>query len=252
MADFFLINLYLVNRFQTIVISMILKPGKLLVATAYPDPPFDIEPGDGFDGDLIKEICRILNLQLVQIKYEGENFNDIFLGLANKEYDVVISGTTITPNRSKQVLFSNPYLEFNQGIAVNTELKPNVSSFEDLKGLVAGIQKGNTSDEVAQDLLRKKILSDIKYYAYNEIELAIQDLSAGKIGLVIKLYPVISSLIRNYTNLAVPLQAETHEKLGIAVAKDNFKLRDKVNLILADLMQNGTLSRLQHKWISTT
>ncbi|HAT8190184.1 TPA: amino acid ABC transporter substrate-binding protein, partial [Legionella pneumophila] len=52
MADFFLINLYLVNRFQTIVISMILKPGKLLVATAYPDPPFDIEPGDGFDGDL--------------------------------------------------------------------------------------------------------------------------------------------------------------------------------------------------------
>lgn len=108
MADFFLINLYLVNRFQTIVISMILKPGKLLVATAYPDPPFDIEPGDGFDGDLIKEICRILNLQLVQIKYEGENFNDIFLGLANKEYDVVISGTTITPNRSKQVLFRIP------------------------------------------------------------------------------------------------------------------------------------------------
>lgn len=117
---------------------------------------------------------------------------------------------------------------------------------------MAGIQKGNTSDEVAQDLLRKNILSDIKYYAYNEIELAIQDLSAGKIGLVIKLYPVISCLIRNYTNLAVPLQAETHEKLRIAVAKDNFKLRDKVNLILADLMQNGTLSRLQHKWISTT
>lgn len=117
---------------------------------------------------------------------------------------------------------------------------------------MAGIQKGNTSDEVAQDLLRKNILSDIKYYAYNEIELAIQDLSAGKIGLVIKLYPVISCLIRNHTNLAVPLQAETHEKLGIAVAKDNFKLRDKVNLILADLIQNGTLSRLQHKWISTT
>ncbi|MCW8395353.1 transporter substrate-binding domain-containing protein [Legionella sp. PATHC039] len=120
------------------------------------------------------------------------------------------------------------------------------------KLLVAGIQKANTSDEVAQDLLRKNILSDIKYYEYNEIELAIQDLSAGKIGLVLKLYPVISCLIRNYTKLAVPLQAETHEKLGIAVAKDNFKLRDKVNLILVDLMQNGTLSRLQHKWISTT
>lgn len=132
-----------------------------------------------------------------------------------------------------------------QTIVISMILKPR-------KLLVAGIQKGNTSDEVAQDLLRKNILSDIKYYAYNEIESAIQDLSAVKIGLVLKLYSVISCLIRNYTNLAVPLQAESHEKLGIAVAKDNFKLRDKVNLILVDLMQNGTLSRLQHKWISTT
>lgn len=132
-----------------------------------------------------------------------------------------------------------------QTIVISMILKPR-------KLLVAGIQKGNTSDEVAQDLLRKNILSDIKYYAYNEIESAIQDLSAVKIGLVLKLYSVISCLIRNYTNLAVPLQAESHEKLGIAVAKDNFKLRDKVNLILVNLMQNGTLSRLQHKWISTT
>lgn len=228
---------------------MTLIPGKLLVATAYPDPPFDIENSSGFDGDLMKEICQILNLEFVQIQYQGENFNDIFLGLANKKYDVVISGTTITQDRAKRVLFSDPYLEFNQGIAVNTKLNPKVNSFDDLRGLVAGIQKGNTSDEVAKELLRKNILRDIKYYGYNEIELAIRDLAAGKIGLVIKLYPVISYLVQNYPELRVPLQAETHEKLGIAFAKDNFKLRDQVNNILSELIENGTLSALKQKWL---
>ena len=229
-------------------LSLVLQSGKLLVASAFPDPPFDIE-GGGFDADLMKEICKRLNLEFVQLKFKGDNFNDIFLGLQKKEYDAVISGTTITPERSQIVLFSDPYLEFNQGIAVNTKLTPNVRTLEDLNGLVAGIQKGNTSDKVAKELLAKKIISDVKYYAYKEIELALKDLEAGNVGLIIKLYPVLQNFILNYPTLSVVLQVPTHEKLGIAFSKDNNKLQRSVSSILFQLSKDGTLEQLKGKWL---
>ena len=105
------------------------NPGTLIVASAYPDPPFDLmENGSatGFDIELIRAICAQLGLSLRPVPYSGDDFNGIFEGLAHRSCDAVISGTTITPERSRIVQFSQPYLEFNQGIAVNRRLTPHV------------------------------------------------------------------------------------------------------------------------------
>jgi ABC-type amino acid transport substrate-binding protein len=61
------------------------------------------------------------------------------------------------------VLFSQPYLEFNQGIAVNKRATPDVASTADLRGLTAGIQSGNTSDLVARRLLAQGDIAGIRY-----------------------------------------------------------------------------------------
>jgi polar amino acid transport system substrate-binding protein len=112
--------------------AMTLKTGTLSVATAFPNPPWDVynsktgETG-GFDIELISAISEQMNLTLNKIQYKGENFNNIFDGLSNRSYDVVISGTTITPERSQIALFSKPYLEFSQTIAVNRQKAPKVS-----------------------------------------------------------------------------------------------------------------------------
>jgi polar amino acid transport system substrate-binding protein len=122
-------------------------PGTLIVASAYPDPPFDVleeDEASGFDIELMRAICSQLRLTLRPVRYSGDDFNGIFHGLATGSYDAVISGTTITPERSAVALFSQPYLEFNQGVAVNRRLTPNVASVGDLRGLTAGIQSGNS------------------------------------------------------------------------------------------------------------
>jgi len=126
-----------------------LHPRALIVASAYPDPPFDLmENGTatGFDIELMRAICAHLGLALRPVPYAGDDFNGIFDGLANRSCDAVISGTTITPERCAIALFSQPYLEFNQGVAVNRRVTPNIASVADLRGLTAGIQSGNTSD----------------------------------------------------------------------------------------------------------
>jgi polar amino acid transport system substrate-binding protein len=231
----------------------LLKPGVLTVASAYPDPPFDVSAGDyrsGFDIELMRHICRMLDLRLQTIAYTGSNFNGIFDGLARREYDAVISGTTITPERAQTVLFSKPYLDFGQGVAVNRTAHPNVHSVNDLKGLIAGIQQGNTSELPARKLVAEGILASIRFYPYDGILHALDDLEANRIGCVIKLHPVITELVRNHPKLYVPLEIPTHEKLGIAFAKGNTQLCATVNEALDTLTKNGTLEALKQRWIT--
>jgi polar amino acid transport system substrate-binding protein len=228
-----------------------IKPGTLIVASAYPDPPFELiedgQPG-GFDIELMRTICAALGLALQPVRYSGDDFNGIFDGLEGRSCDAVISGTTITPERAARVLFSQPYLEFNQGIAVNRRLSPSASSTADLRGLTAGIQSGNTSDFVAKRLLAEGAIAGIKYYPYHGIVAALDDLEGGRIGLVIKLFPVISWLVKDRPQLAVAMQVPTHEQLGIAFAKDNRELCDTVDGALAKLRDNGEFARLRARW----
>jgi Bacterial extracellular solute-binding proteins, family 3 len=109
-------------------------------------------------------ICRQMGLTLEPVRFTGTNFNDIFDYLEHGTCDAVISGTTITPERSAIVLFSQPYLEFDQGVAVNRLLTPSVSAVAGLHGLTAGIQQGNTSDAVAKRWLAENAIAGIRYY----------------------------------------------------------------------------------------
>ena len=79
---------------------------------------------------------------------------------------------------------------------------------------------------------------------------ALDDLEAGRIGLVIKLFPVISWLVRDRPQLHVAMQVPTGEKLGIAFANDCADLCDAVDSAIQTLRGNGTFARLQARWLS--
>jgi hypothetical protein len=73
---------------------------------------------------------------------------------------------------------------------------------------------------------------------------ALDDLEMGKVELVIKLFPVISWLIKDRPELEVAMDVPTHEKLGIAFALDNVELCDVIN----DALQ--TLEKTMANWQS--
>jgi polar amino acid transport system substrate-binding protein len=233
--------------------SATFNPGTLVVASACPDPPFELMENGvaaGFDIQLMQAVSVQMGLSLKRVRFTGDNFNDIFDGLENGTWDVVISGTTITPDRSARVLFSQPYAEFNQGVAINRQRTPNVSSAGDLRGLTAGIQSGNTSDAVARCWLAEGLIAGIHYYPYDGIATALDDLVAGRIGFVVKLFPVISWLVKNRPQLSVAMQVPTHEQIGIAYARHNVTLRDQVERAIETLRANGEFARLQAHWFS--
>jgi polar amino acid transport system substrate-binding protein len=149
--------------------ELTLEPGVLRVASAFPDPPFEVTidgKETGFDRELMRFLCDDLGFTLRPVRYAGYDFNGNFEGLSDGSYDAVISGTTITPERERVALFSDPYLEFDQGLAVNVRRDPRIKSLDDLRGRVVGIQVGNTSDLVARKLLAEDTIGDIKYYPH--------------------------------------------------------------------------------------
>jgi ABC-type amino acid transport substrate-binding protein len=227
--------------------------GKLLkVGSALPDPPFEFAGKggpEGFDIALMRHIMAKLGRDWRLVPYKGTDFNGIFAGLNDGSYDCVASGTTITPGRQAIADFCSSYAVSGQSLVVDTTRHPNVRGIDDLKGLVIGVQKGNTSQPVADKLVADGRAARVRVYAYDEIETALGDLSTGGCDAFMKLAPVTHWFVRDLPKLAVVETGITREILGVCVRKGNTALRDAINAAQAALAKDGTLGALIKQWL---
>jgi polar amino acid transport system substrate-binding protein len=224
----------------------------LKVGAALPDPPFELMTKDGpagFDIALMQRIAGKLGRKWQLVRYDGSDFNGIFAGLDRGTYDCVASGTTITEGREKLADFCAPYVVSGQSLVVDTTRYPNVRSIDDLKGLVIGVQKGNTSEPVADKLVAEHRAARVRVYAYDAIETALDDLSTGGCDAFMKLAPVTAWFVRDRPKLKVVQAGITTERLGICVRKGNTTLRTAIGEAQASLMADGTIAALVKQWL---
>ena len=224
----------------------------LRVGAALPDPPFEFTGKDGpagFDIELMRRIAAKIGRTWQLVPYTGADFNGIFAGLGDGRYDCVASGTTITPGRQSIADFCAPYCVSGQSLVVDKARHPNVHSIDDLKGLVIGVQQGNTSQPVADKLVAEKRAAGVKVYAYDEIETALGDLSTGGCDAFMKLAPVTHWFVRDRPRLAVVQTGITRELLGVCVRKGDTALRDAIDAAQAALARDGTLGALIKQWL---
>lgn len=73
-------------------------------------PPFESMDANnqivGFDIDLAHALCKQMQAECT---FTNHAFDSLIPALKFKKYDAVISGMDITPERSKQVAFTDPY-----------------------------------------------------------------------------------------------------------------------------------------------
>jgi lysine-arginine-ornithine-binding protein len=218
------------------------KSGELRVGTDATYPPFEsAEGGDftGFDIDLAKAIARELG---VKARFINAGFDGIFPALQNGTFDAVMSSVTITPERSASMLFSDPYYDSGQLIAVS-ESTQGVSSPDDLKGKRVGVQINTT----AQFELEKK--EGVTVAKYNTIDLALLDLRNRRIDAVVGDAPVLKYMIfQSFRELKTVGRRFTDEKFGIAVAQGNEDLRDAINAAIKKIKETGEYNQIHEKW----
>jgi polar amino acid transport system substrate-binding protein len=124
-----------------------------------------------------------------------------------------------------------------------------VHGIGDLKGLVIGVQEGNTSQPVADKLVAEHRAARVRVYAYDEIEKALDDLSSGGCDAFMKLAPVTAWFVRDRPKLKVLQTGITAERLGICVRKGNAALHDAISKAQAALAADGTLAALIKQWL---
>jgi len=229
-----------------------IEPGSLLIATSSPFPPFAVErdgTDSGFDAELMRAVCGQLGLRWSLVRVEGSDYNGIFDGLRTGDYDAVVAATTITSGREMVALFSEPYLDVDQALLVDSTAGVHITSTDDLATEVVGAETGRTSETVADELLDAGRVRDVRRYACGGVVAAIEDLLAGRVAGLIALAPVASWFAREHEELSVVQMVSTGEQLGVAFAPGNVTLRDAVNEALETCRRDGVLERLVRRWM---
>ncbi len=217
---------------------------------ALPDPPFNgMAGGGGLDVDLMDAVGAAMGVAVDVLAYEGSDFNGIFDELAAGVYDCVIAGTTVTPERARRSAFAPPYLVSGQSLAVNTARFPTVRSVDDLAELTIGVQRGNTSQPIAERLVAQGKAKGVRVYDYGGIRSALSDLTNGGCDAFMKLGPVLTELVRSVVDVEVVQRGISREDIAIAVALGDDPTLAAITAAQAELEADGTLQAMRRKWL---
>jgi polar amino acid transport system substrate-binding protein len=230
------------------------SPGKLIVGFDLPAPGFwnghatgtTIRNPTGFEAALSQAIAKKLAISKVQ--YFHAPFGGLF-SPAPKKYDFAFEEVTITAQRAKVVSFSTPYFDANQGVLIRKGLaKP--TSVAALKKLQLCAQSTTTGLAYIQHKLRpaKKALvySASSSAAFDAVE-------AGKCDALILDVPIVVSQSKKKPGAygGVIGQIVTHEGYGAVMDKGS-KLKPLLDGAINALKADGTIKRLQQKWLPFT
>jgi len=218
------------------------KSGELRVGTDATYPPFETAEGGqytGFDIDLANAIAREMNVRAV---FTNSGFDGIFPALQNGTFDIVISAVTITPERSATMLFSDPYINAGQLLAVHNDTQ-GIEKPDDLTGKRIGVQINTT----AQFDFEKR--TGVEVVKYDSVALALTDLRNKRIDAVVGDAPVLRYMIlQSFRDLKTIGRQFTDEKLGIVLARDSDDLRRAVNAALWRVIESGEYDRIHQQW----
>ena len=225
---------------------------ELLVGGTEPSfAPFEFPEKDskeftGFDMDLIRAIAKEMGYKKCTIKNMG--FDALIPAINAGNIDVSIAGFSITEERKKQVIFSQPYYKSGLAFVVRKDVN-DVKKFEDLKGKTIAVQLGTTGALYGEKLKDKG--SVVK--TFNTSDLACMELKNKGADAVISDLPVLQYFLKNggseYAKLAgEPLTAEDY---GIVISKKNPELAKGIDKALDALKKNGTYDKLYEKWFGS-
>jgi polar amino acid transport system substrate-binding protein len=198
----------------------------------------------GFDIDLMNAIADAAGFD---VEFQNTAWDGIFAGLANRDYDAVISSVTITEDRQRTMDFSTPYVNAGQVLIVRQDAPSGWTTLDDLAGESVGAQIGTTGAiEIDNN-------DNVDLRTYDEIGLAIEDLAQGRIAGVVADAPIAADFVLQNENYKQSLQIVgepfTDEYYGVAVRKGNDEVLDLINAGLEVVLNDGTVEELKDKWL---
>lgn len=204
--------------------------------------PFAMRKPDGsyvgYEIDMVKAFAKSLGAKasFVDTKWEG-----IIPSLHAKKFDVLVSGMSVTPERAKAVLFSEPYYLAGLMLMVAKKHEGKIKTFADFDaaGLSLGVQLGTTGDFFAGKNVKqgKVVKLDLESDAANAVLL-------GKIDGFVFDAPYLQLFSKRHQGKVTLLPGLlSEEKLGLAARKKDTTLVEEFNRFIVAWKASGEADR---------
>ncbi len=197
----------------------------------------------GYSSDYIRAIGKEMN---VNFDVRNVAWDGIFAGVAAGNYDIVASSVTITPERQKQFLFTDPYCEIHQALIVPKNSP--VTSIEQLKGKKVGGQIGTTGIFVMEKANVGAIIKE-----YEDVGLAVEDMLNGRIDAIMCDDPVAKYYAHKKEGfedqLKVAFLTPEVEYYGFTLRKGQEDLVKILNEGIKVVKDKGIEKELKLKWM---
>ena len=201
----------------------------------------------GFDVELMKAIAKDMG---ADIKFVNVEWDALVTGVSTNagQFDMAASAMTITDERAKSILFSDPYFVSVQALAVPKD--SSIKSVDDLKkGDKVGVQNGTTGHFWAKDNLQNKGIVIKPYQGGQDCFTA---MAAGEVDAIVIDSPVAGNYTKQANYNAVSLGAiagADTENYGFALPKGSTALAGAINKSLKNVINNGTYLELYKRFI---
>ena len=227
--------------------SMTAKEGKLIMATNAEFPPYEYKEGDkivGIDAEVAKLIADKLGLEL---EIADVDFDSIIPGVQSGKYDMGMAGMTVTDERKEKVNFSDSYATGVQVVIVREDSE--IKSIDDLEGKKIGAQQGTTGYIYASDTPENGGYGEENVTGYQNGALAVEALKGGKVDCVIIDNEPAKAYVAANEGLKILDTEYVTEDYAICFAKENTELQEKVNDVLKELIEDGSVKKVVDKYI---
>lgn len=212
----------------------------LRIATGGHYPPYIFNPATedaamGLDKDLMDEICTRGGYECTWVDLP---MNDIFQALARGDVDVVTGGFGYSPERDALVDFTCPYVanENSTGLFIGTR-----------EGVdLIGARIGVLDQSLYQKAMEQAARTTVPYATEEE---ALAALVAGDVNVVFGSHNIVDMTdnLEGFHQLGEYPTFSGGSVLG--VSEDAPALLEDLETLLAKISADGTLSRLQMRWL---
>ena len=228
-------------------VADIKKKGEITIGMLVDFPPYGTtnaqnEP-DGYDADVAKLLAKDWGVKANIVPVTGPN--RIPFLLTNK-VDLLVASLAITPERAKQVQFSQPYAAAT--IVLYGKTGTPIKSAADLKGLKVGVARASTQDVA----VTKAAPEGTEIRRFDDDASAMQALMSGQVD-------AIGCSVTVAAQIAKRVPPKTFEdkftlvqqNMGIAMRPGQEELTKAVNDFVAKNTANGELNKLYQKWLQS-
>jgi polar amino acid transport system substrate-binding protein len=226
-----------------------LRDKKLASGSTLQAPPYNVLEPDGTVTGMVPDVTtRVMKgIGVPEIQWTTGTFDSFIPNLIAGRVDMIAAGLSITEERCKQVLFSDPITADTYVAIVKTGNPKNIRSEQDAGKLGAKVSVITGTADYVKGLQRG--IEKENYVVVPDTNAGVANIQSGRADAMFMTGQEAKPLIKGKADLeAVPSTNPDLAMTGIAFRKQDKDLRDAFNKELARLKADGAYEKIAAKW----